>query len=505
MVAQNNSLAKMESLSVASQELQKFIEDAVDQGTAVHVVEREIFRRLLNMGRYAMQQFFNLQGTGDLGETVTLGDEQPVRRLQETRTRDYVSIFGPFQLERTVYGSREGQKIEFVPLDARLELPESKFSYVIQDWDQMIVTEQPYAQVSHVLEHILGLKQHVDSLERMSRKMSHAADLFCWSHQAPPADEEGPILVESADGKGVPIRRGADTPIIHDHQHQRGPKKDRKRMATVATVYSIDRFERTPDQVLEALFRMPDSKREASAKRPRPQHKQVYACLSHEDADGDFIDGQAAAFGWLDEQVRNRLPNVQEVVCIMDGQESLWDRKADYQDDLNTTEILDLLHVTPRLWQAAHLFHVSGSKAAETFVRQRVRQVLHGRVDSVVRGLRRLGSLRRLSSSKKETLATICGYLKKNRHRMRYDAYLEQGYPIASGVIEGACRHVVKDRLERTGMTWTKIGAQAILNLRSIAIGNHWKEFQEQWVQTETERLHPNRHILNHHEWAIAT
>ena len=503
MIAQEKSLANMESLSVAAQELQRFVEDAACQGSAAHEVEREVFRRVLDIGRTAMQHFFEIQGSGDLGATVTLTNGQVVRRLNELHTRDYVSIFGPFQLERTVYGSRDGQRIDFVPLDVRLELPESKFSYVLQDWDQMIVTEQPYLQVSQSLEHILGLKQHVDSLERMSRKMSDAADMFCWSLEAPPAEDEGTILVESADGKGVPIRRAADTPVVHDHQHRRGPKPDRKRMATVAAVYSVDRFERTPEQVVEALFRRPDEDSATINKRPRPRHKRVYACLSHEDADGDSIDGQVAAFSWMDQQARERLPNVQEMVSIMDGQESLWDRRVELQDDLATVEILDLLHVTSRLWQTAHLFHTSGSPEAEAFVRQRVGHILHGRVDSVVRGLRRMGSLRGLNASKKKTLATICGYFSKNRDRMRYDKYLQNGYPIASGVIEGACRHVVKDRLERTGMTWTKIGAQAVLNLRSIAVSGYWNEFQHQWVQTETERLYPHRNALVDYEWAI--
>jgi hypothetical protein len=225
--------------------------------------------------------------------------------------------------------------IDFVPLDARLELPAGKFSYLLQEWGQMIVTEQPYAQVPHVLQHILGLKQHVDSLERMSRDISAAAEEFCWSLEVPPAEEEGAILVESADGKGVPIRRSADAPMVHDHQHLRGPKPDRKRMATVAAVYSVDRYERTPDEVPEALFRGPHEEAETTRRtrpRPQPQHKCVYASLSYENADGDSLHGQVTAFGWMNERLRARLQNgVREIVCIMDGQESLWNRRQEMQ------------------------------------------------------------------------------------------------------------------------------------------------------------------------------
>jgi hypothetical protein len=504
MIAQNPSLAKLENLVGAAEELSAWVHQAAQQGTPAHEVEREIFRRVLAIGRMALGQFFTSQGTGDLGETVTLPEGRTLRRLPATHTREYVSIFGPFPLERTVYGTREGQKIELVPLDARLALPESKFSYVLQDWDQRIATEQPYGQVAQFLEAILGLRQHVDNLERMSRHLADDAEAFAWSYAAPPPEEEGELVVESADGKGVPIRRPADAPPIQDHQHQRGPKPDRKRMATVGAVYSVDRFVRTPEEVVEALFHDPQAPAPARP-RPRPQHKRVYAQLTCENAEGETIDGPAAVFGWLDQEVRQRRSAARPtVVSLMDGQESLWETKAAFQDDLPTVDILDLLHVTPRLWQAAHLFHRAGSPAAEAFVRERVQQILEGRVLAVVRGLRSLATRRRLSPSRRKTLETICGYFEKNHARMRYDEYLKQGYPIASGVIEGACRHVVKDRLERTGMSWTKTGAQALLHLRAIAVSDHWQDFIAFRIEHETERLYPQRQTLNETHWATA-
>ena len=504
MFAQNPSSAKPEDLLGAAQALAAWVQQAAQQGTPVHEVEREIFRCVLAIGRLALGQFFASQGTGDLGETVTLPEGRTLRRLPEMHGREYVSIFGAFHLERTVYGTREGQKIELAPLDARLALPASKFSYVLEDWDQRLATEQPYAQVSQTLEGILGLRQHVDSLERMSRQMTSDAEAFAWSYAPPPPKEEGELLVESADGKGVPIRRPADAPPIQDHRHQRGPKPDRKRMATVGAVYSVDRFVRTPEEVVEALFRDPQQPSPARP-RPRPQHKRTYACLTHENAKGEVIDGAAAVFGWLDQEVRQRRASPgQTVISLMDGQESLWDLKAVFQDDFPTVDILDLLHVTPRLWQAAYLFHPSDSPAAEAFVRQRVRKILEGGVLGVVRGLRSLATRRGLAAAKRRTLETICGYFEKHQTRMRYDEYLRQGYPIASGVIEGACRHVVKDRLERTGMSWTKPGAQALLQLRAIAVGEQWQDFLAFRIQRETDRLYPYRQTLQETYWATA-
>jgi hypothetical protein len=503
MMTKDLAAANLGELVHAVEELMTFIESAAHEAAPAHEVERSVFQRVLAIGRQAMAQFFSSQGTGDLGESVTLPDGRTLRRLPELHEREYLSIFGPFSLKRTAYGAREGQKIELVPLDSRLALPESKFSYVLQDWDQHLATEQPYQQVSKFLENILGLRQHVDSLERMSRQMSDEAENFCWSLAAPPAEEEGEILVESADGKGVPIRRPADAAPIEDHQHQRGPKPDRKKMATVAAVYSVDRFPRTPEEVVQALFRDPQET-SAQPTRPRPQHKRVYARLTCEDADGEIINGAAAAFGWMDQQVRERRTPNQTIVCLMDGQESLWEMKDSFQDDLATVEILDLLHVTPRLWQAAHLFHPHDHHTAKEFVRTRVRRILEGDVCAVVRGLRSMATRRRFSASKCKTLETLCGYFENHQARMRYNEYLRQGYPIASGVIEGACRHVVKDRLERSGMNWTKAGAQALLNIRSIAISDYWPDFIERRIERETSRLYPHRQALNQREWTLA-
>ena len=175
-----------------------------------------------------------------------------------------------------------------------------------------------------------------------------------------------------------------------------------------------------------------------------------------------------------------------------------------FQEEVPTIDILDLLHVTPRLWDAAALFHPRESDAAKRFVRERLLRILHGQVDAVVRGLRWMGTSQGLRGNKRTKLQTICGYLENNRHRMRYDEYLACGYPIASGVIEGACRHIVKDRLERTGMNWTVPGAEAMLELRCIHLTDEWDAFVEFRIVRETERLYPYRDTLKTLHWSVA-
>jgi hypothetical protein len=478
---------KSEILKQTIAEVETFLDASFHEGKAIHEVERGIWKYALHMGRLFLEQFLALQGTGDMGETVTLPDGEEYQRLPELHPRRYVSIFGEFHLPRTVYGTREGQKHEFVPLDNRLQLPASVFSYVLQDWDQALCVEEAFGQVESTILRMLELKQSVGSLEHMNQEMAEKATHYLLNRPMPASEDEGEIIVASADGKGVVMRRDPGTVAPPAHL-TKGDKASHKRMATVGTVYSVDRYVRTPEQIVAALFR---DEPEKSKDRPRPQHKQVWASLPQDDGS---LSGMEAVFTWLNWELRLRnCGQKKETVYLCDGQETLWQAVQDELPGTNAVEILDLLHVTPRLWKAAHIFHAEKSQAAETFVRRRLLQVLQGKAKDVVRGLRQMATKRELTGTKKKTLREICGYLENNLQRMRYDEYLAAGYPIASGVIEGACRHLVKDRMERAGMHWTAAGAQAMLDLRSVFISGQWQDYQSYRITLETQRLYPHR------------
>ena len=470
--------------------LQTLIHQAAHDGTAAHQVEHAIWQQVLRLGHQALQLFFHLHGSGDQGETVTLPDGRTLERLNELHSRRYVSVFGPFTLPRTVYGTREGQKIEFVPLDQRLQLPDSVFSYLLQDWDQALCAEQAFGQVNVTIARMLNLKQSVDSLEHMNQDMAEQATPFRLNRPLPPAAEEGALFVVSADGKGVVLRRGAEDAAAPAYR-TKGDKASQKRMATVGTVYSVDRYPRTPEQIVAALFR--DGPR-PEADRPEPCHKQVWASLLQADVP---LSGMEAVFVWLRWELGRRNPgNARPGVYLSDGQESLWEAQEQHLGACGLVGILDLLHVTPRLWKAANMLYPEKSAAAEAFVRERLLRILRGEVASVVQGLRVMGGRRGLPSAKRKTLQEVCNYLEKNQHRMRYDEYLAAGYPIASGVIEGACRHLVKDRMERAGMHWTIAGAQAMLEVRSVYVSGQWQDYQAYRIEQESLRLYPFRELM---------
>lgn len=488
-----------ESLTVLKMELiQQVIPQIIDlltasltEGRPVHRVEEGLWEVALQVGRRGLKAFFDVHQTGDVGETVTLPDGREAQRLEELHTRRYVSIFGAFTLERTVYGSREGQALEFVPLDNRLQLPGNSFSYVLQDWDQSLAMEQPFGQVSQTIERMLRLKQSVDSLEGVNRQQAQDVAAFRDLQGSPPAAEEGQIVVVTADCKGIVIR-GQGTKTVCGGERPAGQRANQKRMAAVAGVYTIEPYVRAVDDVVAALFRDPDYE---PGPRPAPCHKRLWASLPEEGSKPR--SSIAVVFDWVWWEFAQRNPRLaRPTVCLCDGQEALWEACADAVLDEDRVDILDFLHVTPRLWSAAKLLYGEKSKEVLPFVRQRVTQVLEGKVESVIRTMRRYAQERGLPNAKKKALGRICGYLSKNRHRMRYDEYLRRGYPIASGVIEGACRHLIKDRMERAGMHWTLPGAQAMLDLRSVWVSGYWQEFQQQRIEREAERLYPHRKLV---------
>jgi hypothetical protein len=208
--------------------------------------------------------------------------------------------------------------------------------------------------------------------------------------------------------------------------------------------------------------------------------------------EGEISPGRERLFVELAVACHERDPRrAKTLVCLMDGEPALWEVQRKWLP--RAVGVLDLFHVLERLWQAAHTIHREGSREAERFVEHRLRMLLEGKVGYVIGGLKRLRDEPALPGQKRRTLSAVIGYYEHNRDHMRYDEYLAAGYPIGSGVAEGACRHVVKDRLEQTGMRWTVNGAQAMLNLRATYLNGRWNEYVNFYVETEQAALYGQR------------
>ena len=278
-------------------------------------------------------------------------------------------------------------------------------------------------------------------------------------------------------------------------------------MAIVGAAYHVEPRVRTPQSVLDSLFRVPSdpsaSHPDTSQTKPIDKHLKARLTLDRSETPSN-VCATDEIFAWLRGQVSQRQSTSSvPVIVLMDGQPSLWQAAQTYLSQSNTLEILDLLHVTSRIWQVVPFWCKAHSDEALLAVKVYVALILQGQVDVIITVWRLLADSGTLKPKQEKRLRKVCNYFENNRHRMHYNQYLAAGYPIASGVIEGACRHLVKDRMERAGMQWTLVGAQAMLNLRSVALNQTWEEFTQFRIQHETERLYPHRNLLDTIDWPL--
>lgn len=505
MIAQDESLGKAEA---AFSDMMEFVKRAIkSKEFRIDEVERALFEQLLVVGGHALQGLIDAAGDGNHGETVE-HDGKTLQRSEDRKTKPYRSIFGVLSVERYVYAAGPKKKVEWAPVDARLSLPAGEQSYVLEDWMLRVCVKESFEEGVSSLRDLLGVNTSVRAAEIMTRNMAEHANSFSETKAAPDPNTEKEIIVLAADGKGVPMRRplkerlkehqaagtsagsppqdclSADEESASPKKKRLGPgeKRTRKQMAYVGAVYSIAPFVRTADQVVDELRR-----KERQADRPRPQNKQVFAEMTR-FREGEVINGQVRCFARLALLAILRAVRTKTLICLMDGQRSLWNLKESWFP--RAIGVLDIFHVMERLWQVAHAFHGEGTLEAESQVTHHLRLLLEGKVSYVIGVYKRMLNEYSLKGGKAKTVRDTITYFENNKQYMKYHEYLANGYPIGTGVVEGACRHFVKDRMELAGMRWEIEGAQAMLSLRALYLNDQWDDFVEHRIQTEQESLY---------------
>ena len=439
------------------------------QTEEAHVVEKHLFREGMAMHLALLGAYFAQQEGGQVGSAVAVEGVGELG-LEREKKRRYLSVFGELELHRAYY-HEDGQGGVF-PLDEATNLPERTYSYLVQELVERNAARLTYAEAVQQLEELFGWELPKRSVEAMAPEASRDVDAFYQAEGTPDPETEAEILVVAVDGKGVPMKKDevAEKPV----RLKKGEKRQQKKQATVAATYTIAPQERTVEEVVGEIERDGET---ASAERPRPQNKRVRATM----------EGKDDAFEWVQEEVERRDPEGEKQrVCVLDGDAALWRRAV--KALVGFIFILDIFHVLEYLWEAAHLFYAEGSAEAWAFVRHRLQILLEGKVGYVIGGLRQMLTKRGLQGHKRNRLEKVIGYLERHRQYMRYDEYLALGCPIGSGAVEGACRHLVKDRMEGAGMRWTKAGAEAILKLRAVYLNGDWDRFWVYHVAQEKER-----------------
>lgn len=442
--------------------------------TTADTVERELFKGLLDLGGQLMQLFFIAQAAAyphtpieQGGVTLPYWGDKP---------GSYYSIFGKLLAIRPYfYTSGVGSAS---PLDAQLGLGSDCYSDLLRELVECLATDVTYGKVSEIVARFLGHSLSTYTIQKLVADDATDVEAFYQQKPAPDPATEATILVIQADGKGVPMVR--ETPADTTVRLSKGQKRAKKKEAVVTATYTIAPCVRSPEQVVASFFDQNEASGQGPIQRCKPQNKHVWATL----------DGKDAALQRLEQWVATRHgAHIQARIALTDGCEALQQRVQRYFPEF--TLVLDFIHANEYLWRAANSLFGEQAPQRDPWVEKQTLAILTGQTDQVIASLRSLAQQAKRTKAQRKALETAANYFQRNLPYMRYHHYLAQGWPIASGVIEGACRHLVKDRCELSGMRWSQSGAENLLRLRAVAENGDWDAYHQFRRQQRHRRLYP--------------
>ena len=403
---------------------------------------------------------------------------------RKNRSRQLNTLFGKVEVRRKSYSV--GGVDSIFPQDAELNLSVDQYSDGLRRQTAFAVSEQSFDKSSESISRNTATTVAKRQMENITRHLSQDFDAFYQSRRFEVTDTTA-LLVLTCDGKGVVMRqtdlRPATQKASKSGKHKkrtrlsRGEKGNRKRMATVASVYDIAPHIRSADSIIGS--------KKVNSQTPKPGNKRVWASV--EKSPLDVIEQMFA-------EARRRDPNQRRKwVILVDGQpvQLKQIRQVMKQQKIRAPIVLDFIHVLEYLWKAAYCFFDESSQETEDWVKKRALKILDGEASQVAAGIRRSSTKRNLNSKERENADKCSDYLLKYKSYLRYDKCLVAGYPIATGVIEGACRYLIKDRMDITGARWGLQGAEAVLKLRAIISSNDFEKYFDFHKRQEGYRNYP--------------
>jgi hypothetical protein len=405
------------------------------------------------------------------------------------RERLLATRFGEVVVTRIAY--RTPGLPDLHPADAVLNLPAEKHSHGLRRLAAVEAARGSFDAAGAAIERATTVRVGKRQVEALAMRAAADVDAFYTARTVEPAPD-GDLLVLSFDGKGVVMRpdglRAATAKAAIGAKlatrRSKGEKRHRKRMAEVAAVYDLTPQPRTIADILPG----PDTPGERSA-APRAKGKWLNASVTEDTA-------AVIAAGFAEAQRRD--PDRRRTwVALVDGNAHQIDRIRAEATARNTTVriMIDFIHVLEYVWKAAWCFHPEGDPAAETWVRAQARQILSGRAGTVAAAIRRKATYHGLDPGARRNADTAAAYLLAKKPYLDYPTALAEGWPIATGVIEGACRYLVKDRMDITGARWGLPGAEAILKLRALTTNGDFDQYWTWHLAQEQQRVHNDRYL----------
>lgn len=450
-------------------------------------VERTINRLGTELLRRLFQGHLDCRYASESYQSDVQGSDGELRPHRRKRTaRKLETLFGEVVVSRVGYSTQKPDVSALYPSDGQLNLPTDKYSDELRRRVAEEASKVSFSETSSTIAQTTGGAVGKRQCEEVTVKVAQDFEAFYAQRSGQRTAASDDLLVLTTDGKGIVMhsadlraataKAAAQSPPSPQVRLSPGQKRQRKRMSTVAAVYHVPRYSRSAEDIIGDSREPPP--------RPAIHDKRVWASV--EQTAQQVI---ASAFA----EALSRDPKQQrEWVVLVDGEaHQLNTLKATAkQHSLQVTIVLDFIHVLEYVWKAAFCFFPVGSEAAQTWVQERALRILKGQASDVAAGIRRSATLRQLSTKTRENADKCADYLLKYRPYLRYDQYLAKGYPIASGIIEGACRHLVSDRMDITGARWRLDRAEAVLRIRALRASHDFDEYWQFHKIQEFKRNH---------------
>jgi hypothetical protein len=455
-------------------------------------LERRLTVDLRELVRGLYQDHLDLRAVREQrrGDVVDAGGARRVR-VEAGQVRPLATVFGAVKVTRLAY-RRRGQA-NLCPADAALNLPRELHSHGLRELCAIESSRGSFQDASDAIARACGVRLGKRQLEQLAARAAADFEAFYTQPTRSQATvKQGDLLVLSADGKGIVMRPDALRPATAKAAAQasaklatrlsKGEKRNRKRMAEIGAVYDLRPVPRAPSDI---IGREPDTVRPAA---PKASNKWLTASV---------VQGAATVITSIFEEAQRRDPTHQRTwVALVDG--------AKHQIDcilaeararqVQVTIVCDFIHVLEYLWSAAWSFYTEGEPAAEKWVADKALAVLNGQASTVAAAIRRKATALGLDPRTRRGADRCADYLLAKRDYLNYPQALAAGWPIATGIIEGACRHLVKDRLDLTGARWGLLGAEAILKLRALRSNDDFEQYWTFHLNQERNRVHETRY-----------
>jgi hypothetical protein len=479
-------------------ECASMIKDLEELKAMSHVdVSQRIREALARIGSTALQGYLDKLFDDEKDEVALW--PRPKGSEVRPRERDLETEFGRVKVRRHGY-KLAGESAARFPMDGVLNLPAELYALPLREW---VAKEASVGSYDRTVEQIEAITSgHVPKRQSEALAVRAATDFDAFYEMRNPAANDAlsatALQVLSIDSKGVTMRpealrqaarkeAEATTPRRGDPMAPRKARRGDKRMAVVAAVWEQERLVRTADDVLERLGRDPKGRKRKPrpVRAPKPMNKRLWASVK----DSHLI----AVEKMFDEAARRNPQQGRDTVVLVDGDEhQLGNIVAEARTRrVRVTIVLDVIHVLHYVWTIAEVLCDGNAQDAEAWTARTLEQLLTKHPLDVVAHIRQTRTLRGIDGVDRDKVDDAIEYLRKNSVYIHYARFLAQGMPIATGVIEGACRHLVQDRMAITGARWGLEGAEAVLKLRAIRSSGDWTAYWSFHVARERARNHP--------------